>query len=167
MLGPDGVVPMSFAGVQLFHKGQQLHDPDFLCAEGETADSALIATLRRTGHGLLGRNPSSGETQRPLFLAAPSVDTSDDAEGVLTCCWKTTAYVPVDSATRDDGLWCYMEHAVDISATLRGANMYDLADLCLTYSTMRDLEKLVARKVAATRTHRLLAPIYEALLFGR
>ncbi len=167
-VGPDGGHSMLYCGFQLFAPdGEQLDTQNEGCCffyEGETDDD-IIATLSLCD-GVLQRVPFNYEEPRPLFARAPEIDESDSLEGRISCSWSTPYYVPTDLGPQDKGPWSYEVQSLAVKENLDGWPAADLVEFAWHYNTMSDLDEAVAKAIAKPALHKLLLPIYEAMLFG-
>jgi hypothetical protein len=158
---------LSFVGVLVISPGGfecLAQSGDLFFAEVDGADSVLISTLSAEA-GRYRRIVAAGEDPRPLFATGPTIDESMQLEGGLTCRWETDYYLPIDPEPGDSS-WRYERHPLSVEAYLWATAVADLAELGWKYQTIGDLESLIARAIAGKSAHRLLLPIYEAMLFG-
>jgi hypothetical protein len=127
-------------------------------------DAPVIATLQKSSGRFRGRADAESDV-RPLFELAPVIDYAQQDDGILTCTWHTTYYVPVDAAAGAEHWW-YEQHILDVVEQVRGASVYDVEAYAWDFPTVQDLEHAIGRAISRPLTHQFLVPLYEHVLFG-
>jgi hypothetical protein len=126
-------------------------------------DATVIATLQESSGLFRGRADAEGEV-RPLFELAPVIDYAQQDDGILTCTWHTTYYVPVEAAP-DAEHWWYEPYAIDVVEQVRGASLFELVAYAWDFPTVKDLEHAIGKAISRPSIHQFLVPLYEHVLF--